>query len=216
MDKSTHIGDRHLRVMVLMGLGGGFAVELHGLLRTEMDAGETLGTVGAAKGFAVDNGDIVLRTDIPAYPTGDALVKIYCRREHGQRATLHGGNGAQGSSQPPPGIVAAVYPCGDVGGDTLQASGIAVELPHLVVGVAAEANGAVVGHTNLVAVGHLDTFGSQHPPHRPDGVARLRPTGDDDEDISLFGELEARHQLGHRTRRVEPITWEHKTYSPFL
>ena len=194
--------------MVLVGFGGGFAVELHGLMGAEVDAGEALCAVAAAAGLAVSKGDVALWAHLGTEAAAYTLVGVDRQGEHGQRAALHSGEGAQGSRRAPPGIVAAADTSGDVGGDTLQAAGIAVELPHLVVGVAAEAHGAVVGHTNLVAVSHIDAFGSQHPPHRPDGIARLRPTGDDDEYVCLLGEPEARHQLGHRARRIEPIAGE--------
>ena len=83
MDKSTHIGDRHLRVMVLMGLGGGFAVELHGLMGAEVDASEALGTVAATAGLAFCKGDVALWAHLGTDAAGDASVGIYGRCEQG-------------------------------------------------------------------------------------------------------------------------------------
>ena len=112
MDESTHIADRHLRVMVLMGFWGGFAVEHHGLMGAEVDAGEALGAVAAAAGLSVGKGDVALRAYLGAEAAAYTLVGVDRRGEHGQRAALHSGEGAQGSRCSPPGIVAAA----DTGG----------------------------------------------------------------------------------------------------
>lgn len=48
-----HFSHRYFRVVVLVRLGSGFVVEFHGLLRTEVDAGEALRAVIATMGFAI-------------------------------------------------------------------------------------------------------------------------------------------------------------------
>lgn len=52
-----------------MRFGRRLAVELHSLLRAEMDTGETLRAVVAAMGFAIRKGDVALWTHVGADAT---------------------------------------------------------------------------------------------------------------------------------------------------
>lgn len=81
-----HVPQRHLRVVVLVRLGRGLAVELDGLLRAEVDAGEALRAVVAATGFAVLEGDIALRAHVSADAAAHTKVGVDSRREHRQCA----------------------------------------------------------------------------------------------------------------------------------
>lgn len=200
----------------MMGAGRRFAIEFDGLLWTEMDASQALCAVVAAVGFAIGNGYIALWAYFGTDTTADAFVAIYSRCEQGQCLSLYGGKGAQGSRQSPPRIVATVDTGSDVGSYAFKATGIAIELPHLVVGVAAEAYGTIVRHTYLVAVGKFDAPIFQHLPHSPYGVASLRPAGYDDEDVGIVGQLQARQQFGNSTWCIEPITGEYQAYAALV
>ena len=76
-------------MVVLVRLGRGLVVELHSLLRTEVDAGEALRAVVAATGFAVRKGNVPLRAHVSANAATHTKVGIYGRREHRQRAAIH-------------------------------------------------------------------------------------------------------------------------------
>ena len=138
--------------MVLVRFGRGLAVEFHGLLRAEVDAGEALRAVVAAMGFAVGEGDIALRAHLGADAATHTQVGVDGGCEHRQRAALYARKGAQRAYGPPPRIVKTVRAGGNLLGNTLQPFGVFLELPDLFVGVAPEADSAVVRHADLLAV----------------------------------------------------------------
>ena len=136
----------------MVRLGRGLEVELHGLLRTEVDAGEALRAVAAAVGFAVRKRDVALRAHVSADAATHAQVGVDGRREHRQRAALHTGKGAQGTYRIPPRIVQTMRSGGNLIGDTIEPLCVLLELPYLLVGVAPEADSAVVGYADFLAV----------------------------------------------------------------
>lgn len=73
----------------MVRFGRGLAVEFHGLLRAEVDAGEALRAVVAAMGFAVGEGDIALRAYFGANAATHAQVGVDGGCEHRQRAALY-------------------------------------------------------------------------------------------------------------------------------
>ena len=73
-------------MVVLVRFWRGLAVELHGLLRTEVDAGEALRAVVAATGFAVREGDVALRAHVSADAATHTEVGVDSRRKHRQCA----------------------------------------------------------------------------------------------------------------------------------
>ena len=72
----------------------GLMVELHGLLRAEVDAGEALRAVVAAMGFAIRKGNVALWTHVSADAAAYTKVGVDGGREHRQGAALHTGTGA--------------------------------------------------------------------------------------------------------------------------
>lgn len=149
---SHHLKHLNLWMMVLMFFRGWLAAELHGLLRAEVDAGEALRAMLPAPGLAIGDDDVFLRTDVGADAASNALLHIDGRSEHRQCATLHSRHGAQRPDRPPPGITQAMCLRFDLLYDTLQPRRILSELPHLVVGVSAEAQRTVVRNTDLLTV----------------------------------------------------------------
>ena len=147
-----HIPHRHLRVVVLVCLGRRLAVELDGLLRAKVDAGEALRAVVAAAGFAVREGDVPLRAHVSADAAAHAEVSVDGGREHRQCAALHTGTGTQRAYRSPPRVMQTMRSSGNLLGDALQPRGVLLELPDLLVGVAPEADSAVVGHADFLAV----------------------------------------------------------------
>lgn len=139
-------------MVVLVRFGRGLAIEFHGLLRAEMDAGEALRAVVAAMGFAVGEGDIGLRAYVSANAATYAQVGVDGGCEHRQRAALYARKGAQRAYGPPPHIVKTVRAGGNLLGNTLQPFGVFLELPDLFVGVAPETDSAIVRHADLLAV----------------------------------------------------------------
>ena len=135
--------------------GRGLVVELHGLLRTEMDAGEALRAVVAAMGFAIRKGDVALWTHVSADAAAYTKVGVDGGREHRQRAALHTGTCAQRADRSPPCVVQTVRAGGDFFGDVLQPLSVLLELPHLLVGIAPKTDGTVVGYADLLTVCQL-------------------------------------------------------------
>ncbi len=201
----------------MVRLGSGFVVEFHSLLRAEVDTGKALGAVTATQGFAIiGKCNVSLWTHLCTDAAAHTSVTVNHRGQHGQSAALHGWNGTQGTGRTPPGKVAAMNTCGNVGSNLLKPSSIAIELPNLVVWVASKADGAAVGHTYFMAVSNIDTLGCQNPTHTPNSIARLGATGDNDENVCLLGQPKAGYQFRHRTRRIEPIAGKHQTDTVFL
>lgn len=93
----------------------------------------------------------------------------------------------------------------DVGDDLPESSVEALEFPLLVIGVAREDDGAVVGHAYLVAIGECESLFAEHASECPYGVAGLCAAGYDGEDIGLRVKPQAGDEVPDSRRHVEVI-----------
>lgn len=191
---------------VLAFFGDGFAGDLDGLPGADVQAAET-GGAGGADGSVVEvvDGDVRYGAGRYAEAAADAEVGVDLGFEASEEFAFDGRDAREPACQAGGAEVVGAAAGTDVVHDALQTGGVFLQFPQLVVGVAAEEGGAVVGHADFVAVGHADALATEDAPHRPDGVAGLGAAGDDDEEVGRGANLKLGHEVAHGGRGVEVV-----------
>ena len=201
---------------VLAFFGDGFAGDLDGLPGADVQAAETGGAGGADGGVVAafmerrrpagrNHADVRYGAGRYAEAAADAEVGVDLGFEASEEFAFDGGDAREPACQAGGTEVVGAAAGTDVVHDALQTGSVFLQFPQLVVGVAAEEGGTVVGHADFVAVGHADALAAEDAPHRPDGVAGLGAAGDDDEEVGRGAELQTGHEVAHGGRGVEVV-----------
>ena len=215
---------------VLAVLEGLVTVRANGLLWTSVHASETHGAVvtdGSDKtALRADRRQTILRTDrtqtyvlhwanANAGVTADTFVGVHFRAQGANHAFFYSRQAQQPREDAKPTVMQRVTFGLQFADDFVQAILHTLKLPKLFVRVASKCEGAVIRHTNLVAVCEYYTLLAQQMPQCPNTVTCLSAASNHGKDVCFWADTQLWHECSNNRRKVEIVGREDETDALF-
>ena len=190
-------------MMVLPLLHRALAAELHCLIPAEMHARETRLAPLAAMRLAAVHRYVAHGTDLGTNAASDALLGINPWAQSLEHRLVE--QRLHRRQQVVTAEVPGIHAIGYVALDALQARGVLLELPRLLVGVASESQRAVVRHAYLVAIVQPYALLLEYAVDGPDTVASQRSAWYHDEVIRPGRQFQLLHEPRHNLWRIAVV-----------